>query len=213
MVVTGYGQPETVIVGKNALIINGICTTPENIANVISHADADKCKIALSGNVANGKIHLDWSYTGALPLSGFNIYRSESIGYESKVNPLNDLVVSGNSYEDLTAEVGKTYYYQIMGVFSDKTITWMSNDFKLKLEKPKAPTGLNVIVSNSKANLTWKIVTGATSYKVYYKRQNSNYKIITTKTPNLQISNLSKSTKYYFKVAAISSVGEGSCMC
>ncbi len=75
--------------------------------------------------------------------------------------------------------------------------------------KPAKLTGLSVTISKNKATLSWKAVSGATAYNVYYKKQNGSYKVLATKSTNLQISNLNKSTKYLFKVAAANSAGEG----
>lgn len=72
-----------------------------------------------------------------------------------------------------------------------------------------SPTGMSATVNGTNVNLTWNVVTSATSYKVYYKTQNGSYKVLTTKSTKLKILRLGKSTKYYFKVAAVNSAGEG----
>lgn len=88
-----------------------------------------------------------------------------------------------------------------------------ANDIKfvkiVPATKPAAPTGLSVTINNNNASLTWKAVVDATSYKVYYKNQNGDYKVLTAKSTKLQIPNLSKSTKYFFKVTAVNTAGEG----
>jgi hypothetical protein len=97
----------------------------------------------------------------------------------------------------------------LIGFPTAKPILTPTPTKSLSKTKPKVPTGIIVTVNKNKLNLSWNTVTGAKSYKVYFKKQHGSYTVLFTKSPKLQILKLRKSTKYYFKVSAINSAGEG----
>jgi hypothetical protein len=80
---------------------------------------------------------------------------------------------------------------------------------------PSIPTGVTATQLSSKSVLiSWNAVSGATSYKVYYGTAGTTNPVLTWTTTSLSYtdtrSNLSAGQKYYYKVSAVNSVGEGS---
>lgn len=75
----------------------------------------------LSAVAGDKMVNLKWDpIANAAGLDGFYIYRSTSPD-GSNVSPANDFPVAGTSYVDKNVENGKTYFYMIKAVFSEKT--------------------------------------------------------------------------------------------
>lgn len=79
---------------------------------------------------------------------------------------------------------------------------------------PAAPQGLQAVGGDSLVALTWGTVSGATSYKMYY---NTNGNVGTSdawtsglSSTVINFGSLTNGTTYYYKVAAVNAIGEGS---
>ena len=77
-------------------------------------------------------------------------------------------------------------------------------DPKPTVTKPAKVKGLKAKVGKRSAKLTWKKVSGAKGYKVYYSlKKSSGFKSAgTVKPPKKTVKKLKKGKKYYFKVRA-----------
>lgn len=82
------------------------------------------------------------------------------------------------------------------------------------LTKPNPPINANVIAGNRSANLSWTLTedggSKVSSIKVYYY-QNNVFKGIFTLSGGqtaLTVTNLQRKSSFYFKVAAVNSIGE-----
>ena len=96
-----------------------------------------------------------------------------------------------------------TYY---RGGLSGKPASVVLNSVSLK-----RPTISKVTAGKAKATVSWKKVTGASRYYVYYStKKNSGYTFagITTKT-KLSVTGLTSGKKYYFKVKACTANAAG----
>lgn len=76
---------------------------------------------------------------------------------------------------------------------------------------PSAPTGLSATAASaSQINLSWTVVSGATSYTVYRSSNDVTYSSVSTTSSNsYSNTGLSASTLYYYKVTATNGSGEG----
>lgn len=73
---------------------------------------------------------------------------------------------------------------------------------------PSTPTGVSATVSGSQIKVSWNSVSNATSYKVYYSEDGSNYNYTIGTTSNTYIYDNVPYENNYYKVKAINSYGE-----
>ncbi|MGN1442561.1 MAG: fibronectin type III domain-containing protein, partial [Acutalibacteraceae bacterium] len=57
--------------------------------------------------------------------------------------------------------------------------------------------------TSSTLTVSWKAVTGATAYKVYYSTNNKSWKSVTATKTSVTLTKLTANTKYYIKVQAL----------
>jgi fibronectin type 3 domain-containing protein len=156
-------------------------------------------------NVTNtNEVMVAW-YTVA-DADSYTVYRATaSSGPYSAVG-----TVTGASYTD-TLTVAGTYYYtirsvNILGEGPDSSIVSVS------LAPPPGPSSLSVaLLSDTSLRVSWQAVSGASSYRVYRATSyDGNYTPLDTVTTlSYRVTGLSPYTTYYFKVASIDSLGEG----
>ncbi len=173
--------------------------------------------IASTTVMSSAQANLKWTPVAAAT-SGYNIYRSTSpnvaLTAANKVNALTG-AVTALEYTDSTLASATTYYYKVTGITATGANTAASNEIWLKtMTAPAAPTGLTATaVGASKMDLSWTAVAGAIRYVVYQSNA-ANVQIIAANvkgnptTTSTQLSGLTQSLKYYYKVTAISATGE-----
>jgi fibronectin type 3 domain-containing protein len=149
---------------------------------------------------------VNWS-----PVSGassYKIYRSAA--FDGTYSLIGNSAAA--SYTDTGLSSGTSYYYKVSavdnGVESAHSVS-VSGTTRLPV-----PTGLSVssATGNSIA-VQWSSVPGASSYKIYRsaRADSTSYpynQIGTSTTASYTDTGLSASTTYYYKVAAVSGVGE-----
>ena len=153
---------------------------------------------------SSGKPYLSWGTVGGA--GKYYVYRSGTkygtykyIGTASK-----------NSYSDVSASPGYTYFYKVEAVSKVRTsansVTSTVLATTCHCAKPVVRT--DYLASSGKPYLKWSVVAGASKYEVYRATsQNGAYKYIgsTTKTGYTD-TNASAGYAYYYKVKAISNV-------
>ena len=166
----------------------------------------------LTAAAGNAQIALNWSTsTGA---TSYNVYRGTISGGESTTPVATGL--TGASYTNTGLTNGTTYYYEVSAVNSNGTSA-MSNEASgtpVAPTVPAAPTGLAATSGNALVSLTWSASTGATSYNVYRGTTSGGESTtaIATGLTSTSYTNtgLTNGTTYYYKVAAVNSVGTSS---
>jgi len=114
---------------------------------------------------------------------------------------------SGNKYENGKFIKGKKNY-----TYFDPTMEFFSLDHLIiakPVYKPAAPAGLNGTLVGTAVNLTWNPVAGAEYYNVYIRTLYESYDVIVAEDAKIRITGLKRSTKHYFYVTAVNSLGEG----
>lgn len=135
--------------------------------------------------------------------TGYEIYRATSGGKYSKIK-----TTAGNSLT-VSAVTGQNYYYKVRG-FKNVNGGVIYGDFspvrkvKSTLSNPALKPAKRT--SSKKVTLSWKKVSGASGYTVYYsKKKGSGYKKLATIKKGSASSckvNVKKGKRYYYKVKA-----------
>ena len=153
-----------------------------------------------SSNVASsGKIKISWS--SVKNAEQYRVFRSTSkSGTYSLVE-----TVTGTSCTDSTAKAGKSYYYYVISVGSDGSISGKSNIINRTCDLARPVVTLSNVASSGKIKVSWEKVDGAVKYEVYRATsKDGEYSKVKT-TTDLSFTNTSaKAGKtYYYQVKAI----------
>lgn len=102
---------------------------------------------------------------------------------------------------------GSSYTYTVRAMDENKIhISWYEwpGSTIVRIEQPKITSVNN---QGAKAKITWKKVTGAASYKVYFRRSyNSTWKLLgTTTSTTMYDNNLASGITFYYTVEAVNS--------
>lgn len=166
---------------------------------VVRTCDLARPVVKATNVASTGKIKLTWKKIAGA--QKYAIYRATS--KNGKYTYMN--TVTGTSYINKTAKAGKTYYYKVKAIKKGNSA---ANSAFSVVDKKICKLARPVIKLNNatkgQIKVTWKKVTGATSYKVYRKVGNGKFKYVTT-TKKLTYTNkgLKKGKKYSYKVVAV----------
>ncbi|MGN0468538.1 MAG: fibronectin type III domain-containing protein [Acutalibacteraceae bacterium] len=135
------------------------------------------------------------SWTKASGASGYEISWTDGKTTTTKTT-------TSASYKLTGLKANTTYTVKVRSYNADKAY---SATVSAKATTPVAQvTGLQVSsVTDTTATLKWTAVSGATSYNVYYSKDNKTWSKVTSTKNSCTVSKLSAYTKYYFKVAAV----------
>jgi len=164
----------------------------------------------LTATAGNAQIGLTWSAsTGA---SSYSVYRGTTSGGEGSTPITSGL--TGTSYTNTGLANGTKYYYKVAAVNSAGTSGQSSETSATPASTvtvPSAPTGLAATAGNAQVNLSWSATSGATSYNIYRSTTSGgegSTAVASGITSSSYINTgLTNGTKYYYKVAAVNSVG------
>lgn len=157
-----------------------------------------------------GSDEVDLSWKAPKDANSYNIYRS--VNSSSKTFELvGSSKTSAFVDRGLTAET--QYYYKVSAVNNNGEGA-LSSTIRAKT-KGKSPDGVaNLNISEISTNalvMTWGVVNDARSYKIYRATSvDGIFKVIgTSSKPSFTNKSLTPSTKYYYKVSAVNTNGEG----
>lgn len=130
------------------------------------------------------------------------IYRKVSDGSWKAIDTVSS---SKTSYTDTAASSGKTNSYKIVAVNGSYKSDYETN----KLYYLKTPT-VSVKNTSSGARVSWKKVSGASSYEIYRKAGSAKSwtKIKTTKSDAYTDTNVKSGTTYKYTIRAVNSKGK-----
>ena len=155
----------------------------ENSRSAASAYKSVKCicaqpEINVELNAANGKPKVSWDNVAGS--KKYDVYRATSeTGKYSKVK-----TISGTSYTDTNATVGKTYFYKVKAVASSSSYNSVFSEVKSCLTvcgQPVVKISLNS--ATGKPSLSWNKISGAKQYAIYRAfSANGEYTLLTTQT-------------------------------
>ncbi len=117
--------------------------------------------------------------------------------------------ITGTSYTDDSAVLGKTYFYKVRGVSKDGEKGDYSKVMTVTC-RLGAPAVKGSVNDNCKPKLTWKAINGAAKYQVYRSTtgKDGSFKLLGTTTGTSYVNNGAKAgNTYYYKVRAVSAKG------
>jgi fibronectin type 3 domain-containing protein len=162
---------------------------------------------------ADSAVHLTWSAPadGGAPITAYNLYRGTAAGGETLLKSLANVT----SYDDAAVGAGGRYYYRVAAVNSVGEGT-QSNEVSATVaaQKPGAPT-LSA-TADTVVHLSWGIPSdgGAaiTGYNVYRGAAAGSETLLKNagNVTTYDDTTVTGGTKYFYRVAAVNSVGEGS---
>lgn len=127
---------------------------------------------------------------------------------------LDDPEFGENIYEDTAVKPGASYTYEVKASINindrnKKPVAWTRSAKKAVKLAPATPTSFSVKSSAKKtANLSWKAVSGASGYQVYYGTSTKKMKLAGSPTKTTaKKTGLTSGRTYYFKVRAYKTVG------
>ena len=205
---TGASTGTTYYYRVKAVNRNGMASGYSNIVSGKAKAAAPAAPSVTAGNSSTGKPRLTWkAVSGA---ASYRIYRSESRGTGYSLLG----TTSSTSYVNTGAAAGKTYYYRVKAVNRDGMASGYSNivSGKAKTAAPAAPSVTAGNSSTGKPRLTWKAVSGATSYRIYRSEsRGTGYSLLGTTSSTSYTNTGAKAGKtYYYRVKAVNRDGMAS---
>ena len=156
-------------------------------------------QVSASNIASTGKIKLTWDNVDGA--KEYKVYRATSkTGTYSLMK-----TTSSTSYTNTSAVTEKTYYYYVVAIDKNGTVSDKSKIVSRTCDLPQPEVTLSNIASSGKIKVSWEAVDGAVSYEVYRATSKTGeYKLMKT-TSNLSYTNTSAAagTAYYYKVKAI----------
>jgi hypothetical protein len=120
-------------------------------------------------------------------------------------------VTSGTSYPHSPLTNGQRYYYVVTAVNAGGESAESDLVSGMPLAVPGAPATVTILAGNRQVSLSWDIVTGATSYNIYWSTTTpvtkSSSKIAGRTTNTYTHTGLTAWTPYYYRVAAVNANG------
>ncbi len=163
----------------------------------------------VSATAGNNQVNITWdAVTGAIE---YNIYWSTEAGVTKTTGIKITNVTS--SYIHTGRSNGTTYYYVVTAV----NVYGESGESSQVLATPQvpapsAPTGVSATAGNGQTTISWSLVTGATSYKVYWSTTSGTgtggTEIAVGNVTSYTHTAITNGTTYYYIVTAGNAGGE-----
>jgi fibronectin type 3 domain-containing protein len=177
----------------------------------------------LTATPGNAQVSLSWippASDGGAAITGYDVYEGTSSRGES-ATPVNGALITATGFTVTGLTNGTTYYFTVDAVNDADLHSAASAEASAApvapTTAPGAPSGLTATAGNGQVSLSWTAPAsdgGAqiTSYDVY---EGTTGDVKTTapaassKGTSVTVKNLANGTTYYFKVAAVNTVGVG----
>ncbi len=160
----------------------------------------------LSGKnyLTNGNLRLTW--TAVEGAASYEVYRSSS--RSGKYTCIETTESTG--YTETSAAAGKTHYYYVQAISENGESSAASNTVSGRRRLPRPDITLSAVSSSGKTKISWEKISGASSYRVYRSRNQESWTLIKKTRETAYTDTTARAgLKYYYKVRAVTSDGEG----
>jgi predicted phage tail protein len=177
----------------------------------------------LAAPPGNAQVSLSWvppASDGGAAIIGYDVYLGTSSHGES-ATPVNAALITSTGYTVTGLTNGTTYYFTVDAVNDADLHSAASAEASAApvapTTAPGSPSGLTATAGDAQVSLSWTAPAsdgGAqiTSYDIY-EGTTANVKttapVASSKGTSVTVKNLANGTTYYFKVAAVNTVGVG----
>ncbi len=201
--------------------VNSVGTGPqsnEQSATPQATATAPGAPNLTSASAGNASVSLQWSAPasdGGSAITNYKVYRGTSSGTETLVATLGNVT----SYSDTGLTNGTTYFYKVAAVNSVGTgpqSNEQSATPQATATAPGAPNLTSASAGNASVSLQWSAPasdggSAITNYKVYRGTSSGTETLVATlgNVTSYSDTGLTNGTTYFYKVAAVNSVGTG----
>ncbi|MCR5667061.1 MAG: N-acetylmuramoyl-L-alanine amidase [Eubacterium sp.] len=203
---TGLTAAKTYYYKVKACVVNNSVTGYSSASKAQGTATyTNSTSLTVAKSASGAKVSLTWKSLSTA--QGYYVYRStaKSSGY-TKV-----ATVSGKStvtYKDTTTSGGKTYYYKIRPYktgYNAKSSGKMSSAVAVEVLKKATISKVQRVAKGT--TITWKSVTGADGYKLYYSTNGSKYTKLATITSGTSYTDTKtySGDEIYYRVRAYAS--------
>ena len=199
---TGRWYNTTTGTGYTPAQLAKVTRTETRTYSAVRNIILDAPVVTLGHSASSGKPQLTWNaVTGA---TAYEVYRSTSqSGTYSLLG-----TTAATSYTNTGAVAGTTYYYKVKAICGNGASAYsniVSGQVKALLPATVPVVTVGHSSSSGKPQLTWKPVTGATSYKVYRAVSKAGtYELINTvKVTSYTNTYAAPGVTYYYKVEAL----------
>lgn len=125
--------------------------------------------------------------------------------YDSK-KWVNVKATTATTYTLTKLKANTTYPFRVVGYYKSGSKT-VYGAYSATLSVSTAPVKTSTVKISSPTSSTltvsWKAVSGASGYKVFYSTNNKSWKSVTTTKTSVTLTKLSANTKYYVKVQVL----------
>ena len=177
----------------------------------------------LTATPGNAQVSLSWippASDGGAEIIGYDVYQATSSHGES-ATPVNGALITATGFTVTGLTNGTTYYFTVDAVNDADLHSAASAEASATpvapTTAPGSPSGLTATAGNAQVSLSWTAPAsdgGAqiTSYDVYEGTTadvKTTAPVASSKGTSVTVKNLANGTTYYFKVAAVNTVGVG----
>jgi predicted phage tail protein len=161
------------------------------------------------------QVSLSWqppSSNGGSAIGGYRVYRGTTPGGEILVATIGNVT----SYTNAGLTNGVRYYFTIAAVNGAGEGPASNEASATPATTPTAPAGVTATAGNGQVSLAWQVPSSnggdaVFGYRVYLgTAPGAESPIASVSTPSYTATGLTNATRYYFKVSALNTVGEGS---
>ena len=201
--------------------INGVGTSPQSgeaSATPRAAATVPSAPQGLTATGGNGSVQLSWSApasNGGANVTGYNVFRGTSAGNESTTPVATN--VTTLSFADSPLTNGTTYYYTVVAINAVGASPPSGEASATpQATAPSAPVSVVASAGNTSATVSWSMpastggspITGYNVYRGTSAGAESSTPVASNITgTSFTDTGLTNGTTYYYKVAAVNSIG------
>jgi len=187
-------------------------TTDSQRPKLILSVGAPDAPNGLTGTAGNSSVTLNWSLTEAdgqpVDATSWSVYRGTSVGSEQQIAN----GITTNSYIDNTATNGTDYFYYVVATngSGDSPASAEIGPLRPTVSTVGPPNPIRVTEGIGTINLSWDPVPFANTYKIYRSDTSGGTFVLQTEQAGTSFDDaVGPGIKFYYKVSAVNSAGEG----